>query len=107
DGYSDIGAVVTVEHEWEFIRRLDTKYHRAGTPTRLARNERGFYAFLLQEMQNEIAHHVRANGRQQRRAQTQTARADADVRWASADVRCETLDLHEWSAHVIGVQING
>jgi hypothetical protein len=48
-------------------------------------------AFFVQKAQHEIAHEVFAYRRQESGAQSQTPRADADIRRATADISGEAL----------------
>ncbi len=68
DGQLDVGAVVAVVDQRELVRRLDAQHDRAGAVARLARAEARVHAFLVQEVQDEIADRVLAQAGEQRGA---------------------------------------
>jgi GntR family transcriptional regulator len=58
--------IIAVKDERKAVRLLDAQDARAGPPVLLAWDEGGFDTFLLQEVQDEVTHHVSSNGGQQR-----------------------------------------
>jgi hypothetical protein len=86
-----IGAVVAIERERELVGRLDREDHRAGAVSGLARNEPRLDLFALEKRGHEVADLIVTHGGQQRRAQTEPARADADVCRAAADSTASKL----------------
>ena len=81
--------------------------HGAGAVSRLVRNEPCLDTLALEELQDEVAHLVVAHRRQQRRPQSETLRADADVGRTAADVRVEAGDLGQRHPNLVRVQVDG
>jgi hypothetical protein len=73
---------------------------------RFARDESCFYPFTLQKMEDEVAYLIVSDRCQECWSQAQTPRANADVRRTTTNIGRKARNFHEWSAYVVGVEVN-
>ena len=103
DGQLDVGAVVAVVGQREFVGWLDAQYHRAGPLAIFARRVLRVNAFFFAEIKDEIPHLVVAHCRQQRRARPETLGRHADVGGAATHIGGKAGDIHKGGTHVVGI----
>ena len=71
-----------------------------------ARDDARLDRLAIVDVQNEIADFVGADGREQRRSQSEPPRADGDVGRAAADVGVEAGDLGHRHADLVRVEVD-
>src|SRR2546426_9586957 len=106
DGQLAVGAVVAIEGEGKLVRRLNGHDDRARAMSGLARDEARVDRLAIEEVQDEIADFVVADGGQERGFESQSPRADGDVGRAAADVRVEAGDFGHRHADLVCVKID-
>jgi hypothetical protein len=102
-----VRGIVAVVDQWEFVRRLNTQQHRARARAAFDRRVSSFDALFFQKVEDEIAHAVITDAREQRRVQPQPPCTDADIGRAAANQRREAGDFLERRADVVGIEVNG
>ena len=103
----DVGAIIAVIDQRELVRRLNAQHDSRRAVLGFARDEACLHAFIVEEMQDEVADRVVADGGQQRRLQPQPFPAHADVGGRAADVRGEAVDVDEGRPDIVGIKVNG
>ena len=93
DRKGDIGAVVPVENQRKFVRRLDAQYSSASFSARFPGTETDIHPFLGQKMDDEVTNGVLSEGGQVAPILTPAGGTDAHVGGGAAHVGGKTLDM--------------